>query len=74
MLFHRRHQQEPDATSPPESPEPPAAPAPAEPPSTAELEQIIEATKLKDLLDAGELTQAEFDQQRQRLLPESGPS
>ena len=74
MLFHRRRQQEGDDAAPAEYPEPLAAPAPAEPPSPAELEQIIAVTKLKDLLDAGDLTQAEFDEQRQRLLPGDGPS
>ena len=74
MLFHRRRHPEPDAAAPPEYPEPAAAPAPAEPPSPAELEQINVVTKLKDLLDAGDLTQAEFDEQRHRLLPGDGPS
>ena len=68
MLFHRRRAQGPDdAVS---QPEPPAAPSPAEPPSPAELERITAVTELKDRFEAGDLTQAQFDAQRERLLSE----
>jgi len=44
----------------------PAAPAPAAPMS--ESDRIAALKNLKDLLDSGVLTQAEFDAQKQKLL------
>jgi len=67
-LFHRRsHDEAPEPTVP----EPPAAPAPGAPPSPAELDPIIALTALKDQLEDGNLTQAEFDARKQELLGES---
>ena len=40
-------------------------PAPAEPSANESMEEL---TKLKELLDAGVLTQAEFDAQKQKIL------
>jgi membrane protease subunit (stomatin/prohibitin family) len=55
--------QEPDPNAPAdEPPEAAAAPAPSADQSMAEL------TKLKELLDSGVLTQAEFDAQKQKIL------
>jgi membrane protease subunit (stomatin/prohibitin family) len=42
-----------------------ADPAPAEPSADESMEEL---TKLKGLLDAGVLTQAEFDAQKQKIL------
>ena len=42
-----------------------ADPAPAEPSADDSMEEL---TKLKELLDAGVLTQAEFDAQKQKIL------
>ena len=42
-----------------------ADPAPAEPSANESMEDL---TKLKGLLDAGVLTQAEFDEQKQKIL------
>jgi membrane protease subunit (stomatin/prohibitin family) len=44
---------------------PVADPAPAEPSADASMDEL---TKLKGLLDAGVLTQAEFDAQKQKIL------
>jgi hypothetical protein len=49
-------------------PPPPPAPPPAAPQSTAD--RIAALTQLKSLLDAGVLTQEEFDAQKQQLLQE----
>ena len=49
-------------------PPPPPAPPPAAPQSTADT--IAALTQLKSLLDAGVLTQEEFDSQKQQLLQE----
>ena len=46
---------------------PPAAPAPAPPPSPGELDAFMELTALKDRLEDGTLTQAEFDARRKEL-------
>ena len=59
MPFRHRHhadERQDEAVAPP-----PAAPAAAAPPPPAELDTIVELTKLKDQLEAGTLTQAEFD-------------
>ena len=63
-LFHRRSD---DAAPQPAVPEPPAAPAPAAPPSPDELEALHELRLLKDQLEDGTLTQAEFDARRKEL-------
>ena len=47
----------------------PAAPAPAAAPASASDDDKFEKlTKLKDLLDQGILTQAEFDLEKQKIL------
>ncbi len=58
--------QQPQAAAAP----PPAAPAPAAPAPAAmsEAERIEALKNLKELLDTGVLTQAEFDAQKQKLL------
>ena len=53
-------QQAPPAVAPP-----PAAAAPA---ATSAADQIEALKNLKELLDSGVLTQAEFDAQKQKLL------
>ena len=55
------------AAEQPETQEQPAAaePAPAEPSANESMEEL---TKLKELLDAGVLTQAECDAQKQKIL------
>jgi membrane protease subunit (stomatin/prohibitin family) len=45
--------------------EPQAAPVPAAPSADESMEEL---TKLKELLDTGVLTQAEFDAQKQKIL------
>ena len=54
--------QEQAAAAPPPAPMAPADAAPAAAPDYSEL------MKLKELLDAGVLTQAEFDTQKQKIL------
>jgi hypothetical protein len=50
---------------------PPAAAAPAPPPpAAAPVDVVGQLTKLKGLLDAGVLTQDEFDGQKRKLLQE----
>jgi len=50
-------------------PPPPPAPMPAAPPPAAPARDPIAQLKdLKELLDAGVLTQAEFDGQKQKIL------
>jgi len=55
------------AAEPPEAQQQAAVadPAPAEPSANESMEEL---TKLKGLLDAGVLTQAEFDAQKQKIL------
>jgi membrane protease subunit (stomatin/prohibitin family) len=43
------------------------APAPAAQPASGE-DTVTQLTKLKELLDGGALTQAEFDAQKQKIL------
>jgi len=63
-LLHRRS----DKASPQQDvAAPPAAPAPAAPPSPGELDAFNELTMLKDQLQDGTLTQAEFDARRRQL-------
>ncbi|WP_028048365.1 SHOCT domain-containing protein [Cellulomonas sp. URHD0024] len=50
------------------APEPEAAPVAAAPPAAAPADVYAELTQLKELLDAGVLTQAEFDAQKTKLL------
>jgi hypothetical protein len=51
------------------APPPPPAPMPAPPPPAAPARDPISQLKdLKELLDAGVLTQAEFDSQKQKIL------
>jgi membrane protease subunit (stomatin/prohibitin family) len=57
--------QEPDPNAPAEEPEAAADPGPAAPSAD---ESMAELTKLKELLDSGVLTQAEFDAQKQKIL------
>jgi membrane protease subunit (stomatin/prohibitin family) len=42
-------------------------PAPAGPPASGE-DTVTQLTKLKELLDSGVLTQAEFEAQKQKIL------
>jgi hypothetical protein len=53
-------QQAPPAAAPP--------PAPAAPAATSAADRIEALKNLKELLDSGVLTQAEFDAQKQQLL------
>jgi hypothetical protein len=55
-------QQAPPATAPP------PAPAAAAPAATSAADRIEALKNLKELLDSGVLTQAEFDAQKQQLL------
>jgi hypothetical protein len=64
LLRRRSHDDEPPEAA---VPAPPAAPAPAAPPSSDELESYLELRALKDQLEAGTLTQAEFDARRKQL-------
>lgn len=64
-LFHRRSRDaSPEQNA---AAEPPAAPPPAAPPSSEELNAILALTTLKDQLEDGSLTQAEFDARREQL-------
>jgi hypothetical protein len=52
----------------------PAAPAPAAPapaPAAPQVDVVAQLTQLKGLLDAGALTQDEFDAQKRKLLGEA---
>jgi membrane protease subunit (stomatin/prohibitin family) len=53
------------AAEQPETQQAAVDPAPAEPSANESMEEL---TKLKELLDAGVLTQAEFDAQKQKIL------
>jgi hypothetical protein len=46
----------------------PPPPAPAEPAAPSSEESYAELMRLKELLDAGVLTQAEFDADKQKIL------
>jgi hypothetical protein len=54
--------------APPAAAPSPAAPAAAAPAATSATDRIEALKNLKDLLDSGVLTQAEFDAQKQQLL------
>jgi hypothetical protein len=56
----------PPDTAPAAAPQPPPAPEPVVTPTPAD--SYDELMKLKELLDAGVLTQAEFDAQKQKIL------
>jgi hypothetical protein len=60
-------QQAAPAAPPPAAPPPPQAPA-AVPPATSTADSYDDLMKLKGLLDAGVLTQAEFDAQKAKIL------
>ncbi len=61
---------EPAAYAPP--PPPPAPPAPAPPAAPASAaDRIAALTQLKSLLDAGVLTEAEFQSEKQKILQEA---
>jgi hypothetical protein len=53
--------------APPQSEQPPA---PVAQPASGD-DTVTQLTKLKELLDAGALTQAEFDAQKQKILAAS---
>jgi hypothetical protein len=55
----------PPAAAPPQAAAPAPAPAPA---AMSEADRIQALKNLKELLDTGVLTQAEFDAQKQKLL------
>ena len=61
----QQHEYEQDAQLAQQQAPPPAAPAPA---AMSESERIEALKNLKELLDTGVLTQAEFDAQKQKLL------
>ena len=65
---HHEHQQEEReaaaAQAPPEQGVAPEQPAPAEP----ARDRYAELAELKDLLDSGALTQAEFDAEKEKIL------
>jgi hypothetical protein len=70
-----QHEYEQDAQlagvqqAPPAAAPPPVAPAAAPAPAATSATERIEALKnLKELLDSGVLSQAEFDAQKQQLL------
>jgi hypothetical protein len=54
---------EPEQEAPPQS----QPSAPVAPPASGE-DTVTQLTKLKELLDGGALTQAEFDAQKQKIL------
>jgi Short C-terminal domain len=60
----------PAAQPPPEAapPPPPAPPPPAQAPSTSMSERLAQLSTLSDLKSAGVLTDAEFDEQKARIL------
>jgi membrane protease subunit (stomatin/prohibitin family) len=67
----QQHEAEQDAAlAQQQAPPPAAAPAPAAaaPAAMSESERIEALKNLKELLDTGVLTQAEFDAQKQKLL------
>jgi len=67
----KRGQAKAAAAAPQQAAEPPP-PAPEEAPTAApEQDTYGELMKLKELLDAGVLTQAEFDSEKQKLLSSS---
>lgn len=65
-LLHRRSHDTPPAEEEAVA-APPAAPPPAEPPSPDEFDAVIALTALKDRLEDGTLSQAEYDTRRKEL-------
>jgi hypothetical protein len=59
--------QPPAAQPPPEAAPPPQA-TPAQPPATSMSERLAQLSTLSDLKSAGVLTDAEFDEQKARIL------
>jgi len=57
----------PAAQPPPEAAPPPQA-TPAQPPSASMSERLAQLSTLSDLKSAGVLTDAEFDEQKARIL------
>lgn len=58
-----------DPTAPPPAAPPPAAPPPAAPAQPVDMDhRLAQLKQLGELLSAGVLTQAEFDQQKARIL------
>ena len=70
----QQHEYEQDAAiaqqpqAPPAAAPAPAAPAAAAPAAMSEADRVEALKSLKELLDSGVLTQAEFDSQKQKLL------
>jgi hypothetical protein len=64
----RAEQQAAAAAPPPMAEAPPAAPAAPEPPEAAAPDSYAELMKLKELFDAGVLTQEEFDAEKAKIL------
>lgn len=68
MIADMQQQPQPYAPAPAMAP-PPPPPAPAVAPQSA-ADRVAALTQLKSLLDAGLLTQDEFDTQKQQILQE----
>lgn len=68
MIADMQQQPQQYAPAPPMAP-PPPPPAPAVAPQSA-ADRVAALTQLKSLLDAGLLTQDEFDTQKQQILQE----
>lgn len=68
MIADMQQQPQQYAPAPPMAP-PPPPPAPAAAPQSA-ADRVAALTQLKSLLDAGVLTQDEFDTQKQQILQE----
>jgi hypothetical protein len=68
MIADMQQQPQPYAPAPAMAP-PPPPPAPAAAPQSA-ADRVAALTQLKSLLDAGVLTQDEFDTQKQQILQE----
>jgi len=64
----QQHEYEQDAALADVQQAPAQAPAPAAAAPMSESDRIAALKNLKDLLDSGVLTQAEFDAQKQKLL------
>ena len=58
----------PAAQPPPEAAPPPAQAPPAQPPSVSMSERLAQLSTLSDLKSAGVLTDAEFNEQKARIL------
>jgi hypothetical protein len=58
----------PPAAQPPPQAAPPPQATPAQPPSADMSERLAQLAQLSDLKNAGVLTDAEFDQQKARIL------